>query len=132
MTSRAKRFILVDDDPFSNLLAKVVLKKSLGEVEVRDFASPELALEYIESEFETKQSEGRTTLFLDINMPTLTGWEFIDKFETFTESIKNQFNINMLSSSVDPADIQRAKLNPLVIDFIEKPINKAFLIETFG
>ena len=132
MTSRAKRFILVDDDPFSNLLAKMVLKKSLGEVEVRDFASPELALEYIESEFETKQSEGRTTLFLDINMPTLTGWEFIDKFETFTESIKNQFNINMLSSSVDPADIQRAKLNPLVIDFIEKPINKAFLIETFG
>lgn len=132
MTNLAKRFILVDDDPFSNLLARMVLKKSLGEVEVKDFAIPELALEYIHTEFEANHSEERTTLFLDINMPTLTGWEFIEKFETFTESIKAQFNIYMLSSSVDPADIQRVKLNPLVIDFIEKPINKAFLIKTFG
>lgn len=132
MTNLAKRFILVDDDPFSNLLAKMVLKKSLGEVEVKDFTIPELALEYIQTEYEAKQSEEQTTLFLDINMPSLTGWEFIDKFETFTESIKAQFKIYMLSSSVDPADIQRAKLNPLVIDFIEKPINKSFLIKTFG
>ncbi len=132
MTNRAKRFILVDDDLFSNLLTKIVLKKSLGEVEVKDFTIPELALEYISTEFETNDSEERATLFLDINMPTLTGWEFLDKFETFTEPIKHQFNIYMLSSSIDPIDIQRAKLNPLVIDFIEKPINKSFLIKTFG
>jgi hypothetical protein len=38
----------------------------------------------------------------------------------------------MLSSSFDPSDIQRAKLNPLVIDFIEKPLNKTILIKMFG
>lgn len=132
MTDVAKRFILVDDDPLTNLLAKKILEKNLGEVEVRDFLVPELALKYIETAFENKEYEGKTTLFLDINMPSLTGWEFLDKFEKFAEAIKNQFNIYMLSSSVDPADIQRAKQNPLVRDFIEKPISKAFLSEKFG
>lgn len=132
MADFLKRFILVDDDPLTNLLAKKILEKNLGEVEVRDFLIPELALEYIETEFENKVLEGKTTLFLDINMPSLTGWEFLDKFEKFTDAIKNQFNIYMLSSSVDPTDMQRAKQNPLVIDFIEKPINKASLLERFG
>jgi hypothetical protein len=47
--------------------------------------------------------------------------------KTFKDRVKNQFNIYMLSSSVDPNDIQRAKLNPLVIDIIEKPLNKLHL-----
>ena len=132
MTNSAKRFLLVDDDPLTNLLSEMVLKKSLGEVEVKKFVVPETALEYIEAEFESKQLEEKTILFLDINMPTLTGWEFLDKYNAFKEPIKNQLNIYILSSSIDPADIQRAKLNPLVIDFIEKPLNNAILTKIFN
>ncbi len=127
MTPSAKRFLLVDDDPLTNFLSKKILGQIFGEVEIKDFVNPELALEYIETEFENKQSEEKVTLFLDINMPNLTGWEFLEKFETFKDSIKNQFNIYMLSSSVDSADIKRSKLNPLVIDFIEKPLNKSIV-----
>lgn len=130
MTKSTKRFLIVDDDASTNFLSKMALRKSLGEVDVKDFVVPENALEYIATEFKNKQEE-KTTLFLDINMPTLTGWEFLDKFKTFTEPIKNQFIIYILSSSIDPADIQRAKLNPLVTDFIEKPLNKAILIKLF-
>lgn len=121
------RFLIIDDDPFSNALSKIVLRKLLGEVEIKDFVSPELALEYIITDYTNTNLEEKTTLFLDINMPTMTGWEFLDTFQTFTESVKNQFNIYMLSSSIDPADIERARLNPLVIDFIEKPLNKFIL-----
>jgi CheY-like chemotaxis protein len=131
LTTSAKRFLIIDDDPLSNLLSKKVLEL-FGEVEIIDFVVPELALEFILNEFEHQPSEEKTTLFLDINMPTLTGWEFLDKFKTFAEPIKNQFNIYMLSSSIDPADIERSKLNPLVIDFIEKPLNKVILTEIFG
>ncbi len=131
MINEAKRFILVDDDPLTNLLTKKIIERNLGEVEVKDFDIPELALEYIETEFDNKQSNGKTVLFLDINMPTLTGWEFLAKYETFPTPIKDQFNIYILSSSIDPADVQRAKLNPLVIDFIEKPIKIDFLLNTF-
>ena len=132
MPNSAKRFLLVDDDPVNNYLNKMILKKSLGAMDVMDFIVPEKALEYIETEFAHYLSVEKITLFLDINMPTLTGWEFLDKFQTFTEAIKKQFNIYILSSSIDPADIQRATLNPLVIDFIEKPLNKEILTKMFG
>lgn len=132
MTKLAKQFIIVDDDHFSNLLSKIVLGKLFGEVEVKDFLVPELALDYIKAEFEYNQSSEKTTLFLDINMPTLSGWEFLNLFDKLSEAVKNNFQIYMLSSSIDPADIQRAKQNPLVIDFIEKPLNKGVLMQLFG
>ncbi|PKQ46446.1 response regulator [Confluentibacter flavum] len=132
MTKSAKQFILVDDDSLSTSISKMVLVKSLEDIEVKDFIDPEIALEYIETQFENKFENQLIILLLDINMPNLTGWEFLDKFKTFTDSIKKQFEIYMLSSSVDPVDIQRAKLNPLVKDFIEKPLNKAVLLKILG
>jgi CheY-like chemotaxis protein len=132
MISSAIRFLIVDNDPINNSICKMVLKQSLGDVEVKDFIHPELALEYIEAEYEAKQFDDRTTLFLDINMPILTGWEFLMEFNLFGSQIKNQFDIYMLSSSVDPDDIQRAKSNPLVIDIAEKPLKKPFLEKLFG
>jgi CheY-like chemotaxis protein len=65
-------------------------------------------------------------------MPTLTGWEFLEVFKTLPEPIKNQFNIYMLSSSIDKQDILCAKENPLVIDFIEKPLSNLILTKIFG
>ena len=124
MTNQTKHFIIVDDDQFSNFLSKMVLAKLLGDAEVKDFVNPELALEYIKTDFNPKQREEKTILLIDINMPTLTGWEFLDEFKTFAEPLKNQFNIFMLSSSINPDDILRAKQHALVKDFIEKPLNK--------
>jgi len=131
MKTSTKRFLLVDDDPLNNMITKMALKNTLGEIELKEFLIPELALEYIENEYKQEHLEGQTTLLLDINMPTLTGWEFLDKFKTFSNSIKNQFDIYILSSSIDPADIEQAKLHPLVIDFIEKPIKKEAILKTF-
>jgi response regulator RpfG family c-di-GMP phosphodiesterase len=133
MITKQKRFLLVDDDPQNNLLSKMALKKSFGDVDVKDFVLPEKGLEYIQSESALSGPQDvKTTLFLDIDMPTLTGWDFLKKFEALKESIKAQFDIYVLSSSVDPRDIERAKSNPLVRDFIEKPLNKATLIKMFG
>ena len=132
MVKLPKQFLIVDDDILSNFLSKKALEKSLGDVDVRAFIVPELALSYLETEFEPKQLQEKTILLLDINMPTLTGWEFIDKFNTLRESIKNKFNIYMLSSSIDPVDIERARLNPLVTNYLEKPLNKVILTKMFS
>ncbi|HRE77360.1 MAG TPA: response regulator [Flavobacterium sp.] len=132
MTKIAKQFIIVDDDRFSNLLSKIVLGKLFEGVEIKDFLVPELALDYIKAEFKYRETTEKTMLFLDINMPTLSGWEFLHSFNSLPDSIKKQFDIYMLSSSIDPADIERAKLNPLVTDFIEKPINREALERLFG
>lgn len=132
MTQKTKRFLLVDDDSISNLLAKRTLKSVLGEIYINDFIVPEDGLKFIQSEPSHNPPDGKTTLFLDLNMPTISGWEFLEKFESFDASIKEQYDIYILSSSVDPSDINRAKTNPLVIDFIEKPLNEATLLKMFG
>jgi CheY-like chemotaxis protein len=133
MTKPTKHFLLIDDDPQNNMISAMVIRNSLQdtEVQVTDFINPEVGLKYIGTTYINEISKEKTILFLDINMPILSGWEFLEKFRTLEESIKNQFNIYILSSSIDPGDIQRAKLNPLVIDFIEKPLNKTTLVELF-
>lgn len=125
-------FMLVDDDPLNNILSRMNLKRTFGNVEIKEFLIPENALAYIEQEYTNNQSEELITLFLDINMPSLSGWDFLEIFNDFAEPIINQFQIYMLSSSVDPADINRAKINPLVLDFIEKPLDKLVLTKIFG
>jgi len=132
MTKTERLFILVDDDPLNNLLSKLALQKTLGDVKIKDFITPELALEYIETEFAHNQLEEKTTLFIDINMPTQTGWEFLDRLHSLSESIKNQLNVYMLSSSVNPADSQRASTYPLVITILEKPLNKRIIAKMFN
>lgn len=132
MTQITKRFLLVDDDPLNNYLSKMILKKSFEGVQVNDFTIPEDGLEFIKSGSSHNSSDGKTTLFLDINMPIISGWEFLEAFALFDAQIKDQYNIYILSSSVDFNDINRAKVNPLVLDFIEKPLNKAVLVKMFG
>jgi response regulator RpfG family c-di-GMP phosphodiesterase len=132
MTEAKKRFLIIDDDPQNNILSKMALKKTLGDVHINEFIVPEDGLEFIESEPSHDPPDGKTTLFLDINMPTMTGWEFLEKFKTFNGYTKEQYNIYILSSSVDPSDINHAQANPLVVDFIEKPLTTATILKIFS
>jgi len=116
----------------NNLLNKTKLKKTFEGARIDDFTIPEDGLEFIKSEPNHHPPDEKTTLFLDINMPTLTGWEFLEAFELFDASIKEQYNIYILSSSVNFMDIDLAKENPLVLDFIEKPLSNAALLKIFG
>lgn len=131
MAQRTKQFLLVDDDPLNNYLTTMILKKSFEGILVNAFTDPEEALEFIKSGRYNTSSEGKTTLFLDINMPTLSGWEFLEAFQLFDASIKEHYNIYILSSSVNFSDINFAKEHPLVLDFIEKPIKKVNLLNMF-
>jgi CheY-like chemotaxis protein len=132
MTQLTKRFLLVDDDPINNSLTKIILKKVLGEVHINDFTHPEDGLEFINSGASHHILDGKTTLFLDLNMPYLSGWDFLEEFDLFKASIKEQYNIYILSSSINLNDINLAKENTYVIDFIEKPLDSAKLIKIFG
>jgi len=99
------RFLLVDDDPLNNTLSRMYLARTFGNVEIKEFIIPEEALAYIEKDFTNNQNEELVTLFLDINMPSLSGWEFLEKFNAFDESLKKQYHIYMLTSSINPVDI---------------------------
>jgi two-component SAPR family response regulator len=115
------KFILVDDDDFTNILHDIIIKDTLGEeADIETFSKPEEGLEFIKKNY--AESSGRTVLFLDINMPRINGWEFLEQYEEFSEAIKKQINIYILSSSLDHRDMRRAEENKNVRGFISKPL----------
>lgn len=130
MPQKYKRFIVIDDDPISNLLCSKNIKKNLQEVEVITFTEAEKGLDYIKSSL-NEPNIGDIILFLDINMPTMSCWEFMQQFEKIDTLIKNQIFIYVLSSSIHQDDKQKAKNNPNVVDYIEKPLSVEFLKRTF-
>jgi CheY-like chemotaxis protein len=133
MSKPLKRFLIVDDDPINNLISKSMITHTLGaDVHINDFTVPEEGLGFIESEPSHDPPDGKTTVLLDINMPSISGWEFLERFQTFNASTKEQYNIYILSSSIDPNDTLRAQTNPFVLDFIEKPLNPAKLAKIFS
>jgi CheY-like chemotaxis protein len=116
-----RKYIIVDDDHFSSVLCSMVIKNTLGEVDTEIFIVPEEALAFIETTY-CRPLEA-TILFLDINMPTLSGWEFMEQYERFNQQIKNQISIYIQSSSVDERDVHKASANKSIKGFISKPLD---------
>lgn len=116
-----KNYLVVDDDQINNMICKKILQRTIEGSEVQTFTDPDTALIYIKSSFGRKDAQ-KTIVFLDINMPAITGWEFLESFERFDTRVKDSLIIFMLSSSVDPNDRQRALNNSNVTGYIEKPL----------
>jgi CheY-like chemotaxis protein len=124
-----QRFLLIDDDPSNNLLTKISIKKTIEGVDVVDYTMPENGIQFIVDEY--AENPVQTVLFLDINMPTLSGWDVLDKFAEMPELIEPNFTIYVLSSSVDPGDKEKAANNNLVSGYLEKPLSRDKLKSMF-
>ncbi|HAH37810.1 MAG TPA: response regulator [Algoriphagus sp.] len=107
---------LVDDDPINNLINKRLLGKTDISKHIYQFLEGEEALMAI-AELPTDQ---QIMIFLDINMPVMNGWEFLNFYlEKFP---KRKDKIVILSSSIDFQDRQKAMDYEVVSGFIEKPL----------
>ena len=82
------RFIVIDDDEINNLYCRIIIEEATGKLEIQTFNIPEKGFEYITKEY--SNNEKPTVLFLDINMPTWSGWEFLDNFQKLDKNIKKQ------------------------------------------
>ena len=121
------KFILVDDDDFTNILHDMILKDTLGEeTNIETFNEPEKGLEFIQKNYALNSDH--TILFLDINMPRINGWEFLEQYEEFSEAIKTRIDIYILSSSCDGRDVNKAERNKNVKGFISKPLTAEVIL----
>src|SRR5580765_8246825 len=109
------RFIVIDDDPINNFLCNIILKKLLGTPDFQSFTIPEKGLMFIEKEL---AGDKPVILFLDINMPGMTGWDVLERFALLSDNIKSLVKIYILSSSVDERDKEKASKNPYVSGYI--------------
>ena len=112
------RVWLIDDDHVTNMLNRYYLEEHFEGLTIQLFGKAKTALEDL---FESKNYPD--VIFLDINMPEMNGWEFLDALLIQGKSGKHFPDIYMLSSSLDPADRMRAENNALVRGFISKPFD---------
>lgn len=114
-------FIIVEDSKLDAFIGEKILENFQSVcVSLEVFLDPKEALETI---LKKEISAHRTILFLDIQMPLMNGFEFIESFELRApQKMQDNFVINMLSSSIDERDIIRAKSYRSVNIFLNKPL----------
>ena len=118
------RFIVIDDDEFNNKICTVTLEKIDKSADIKTFLSPIEGFSHVVTEYSRKDHNENAVLFLDINMPLMNGWEFLERFEELDATVKNRIKIYILSSSVDKRDIEKAKANKNVVHYLIKPLTK--------
>ncbi len=116
------RFILIDDDENSNMISSVTIKKMAKGAYIKSFLNPFEGFEHIVTEYSNPDQDFTAILFLDLIMPGMDGWDFLERFEKLDSSIRGRIKVYILSSSEDQRHIDRAKENKNVEEYVIKPL----------
>ena len=123
--SEFQAIFLVDDDPINNLINRRLLGKTEISQRIEEFLGGQDALNRINQESDSN----KILIFLDINMPVVNGWEFLEKYLELFPGRKDK--ILILSSSIDFQDRQKAQEYEIVSGFLEKPLTLDKIKEHF-
>ncbi len=121
------KFILIDDVPVNNLLARITIESVFPDASIIEFTEGEAGFAFIEQLGSKANVETRYNLFLDIYMPVMDGWDFMEKFNQLDSSIKNNVKVYALSSSISRIDEDRAKLDCSIAAYLIKPFTQEIL-----
>jgi two-component system, chemotaxis family, chemotaxis protein CheY len=124
MDNKPPIIALVDDDSVFQLTASRTIKAANLTDKILQFQNGEEALEFLKKNAADTESLP-DVIFLDINMPFVDGWMFLDDYAHLKENLTKEIRIYMISSSIDPRDIDRAKQNANVKEYVIKPVSRA-------
>jgi len=122
MSKTEPMVMLIDDSQVDLFLNKKFLNISNISDNVFSFLSARNALQYIEDNIQEPENLPNLIL-LDIKMPDINGFQFLEHFKKLQPRLKKDIKIVMLSSSIDPKDLSRAKSSEHVFDILKKPLN---------
>jgi CheY-like chemotaxis protein len=123
--------ILVDDDQIVKLVVQKILRKIGYSGTINSFINGFEAIEKIKNQVATNSFEffpEKRLILLDINMPIMNSWGFLDEFSKLPLAVKHQFLISIITSSISDQDKSHAFSYPDVEDFIQKPLSENYLI----
>lgn len=113
---------VVEDDKANNFLCQMTLEE-VGITNLRMFFRADTTIEALKLMAENKE-EFPSLILLDINMPAMDGWQFLNEFRNFPEPVRNKTTIYLFSTSDHPNDIAKKQMYPEVIDFLTKPLSE--------
>jgi CheY-like chemotaxis protein len=124
MSHHYKTCLLIDDNYIDNFVTRRILESSNFADQVVVSQSATEAIESLRSGEVTPD-----VIFLDIRMPMMGGFEFLQEYDKIDVQNKNNIKIFMLSSSLDPTDMRKSVNNKYITQFIHKPLTQKALDE---
>jgi CheY-like chemotaxis protein len=118
---KKRSIVFVDDDKVQHMINRRILKKLNLEVEPIFFDKPYEAIEWL-------SMNHADVVLLDINMPEMDGWNFLNHLEKKGINV----NIKMVTASVDPVDLRRSKEYNQISGFLIKPLEEDTYLEFLG
>ncbi|GBF22143.1 response regulator of RpoS [Arenibacter sp. NBRC 103722] len=115
-----KLVILVDDDPVFRYISSKMIEKVRPDFKIISFSQGKVALDFLRENY---ADEHLYYILLDINMPIMDGWKFLEAIEKIDFIKTEKVSIHIVSSSVDDSDIEKSKKYDLVQGFLHKPLS---------
>jgi CheY-like chemotaxis protein len=112
---------IIDDNEIYQFTLMRIINDNKQAERIITFSDGEKAIHYLADNKATNENIP-DIIFLDVNMPIMDGWQFIDEYASIKTEIKKKIVIFMLSSSVNPVDIERASKINEISDYIIKPM----------
>lgn len=116
--------MLVDDNKIDNFFHERVIKKFNPQIKVLAKESALEALDYLNLPGNTELPD---LIFLDINMPGMDGWEFIEHYKALDRQLHNSIIVVMLTTSANPDDMNYARKHNVIAEFRTKPLTLEML-----
>lgn len=124
---KLKHILIVDDDQINNLFSQIILEDANVCNMVSVCHSTLEALELLRSMSSSAEAPFPDLILLDINMPELDGFDFLERYHMLGYNEMYSTAISMFSTSNEPAHVERVKQFSSVIGFIQKPLSMATL-----
>ncbi len=127
-TTRFSTVMLIDDNEIDNLINQKMLEAAGVCENIITHTGAKSALEFLRN-LEKLASKGveeimPQLIFLDIDMPIMDGFQFLEEFDKLQESTRNYSKIIMLTSSINPQDLARSKKSKYVAKYLNKPLTQ--------
>lgn len=126
MKKKLKNVLLIDDSESDNFYHQRKIKNMGITDNIHISYSGAEALEYLRSELDGVHPQP-TLIFLDINMPGMNGWEFLEEYEKLLLAQQGEVVLTMLSNSIDPRDEEKATQYKAVQGYYSKPLSEEYL-----
>jgi CheY-like chemotaxis protein len=121
-------FIVIDDSELDCFVARKIIEHTDKSLQVKCYLNGRDMIDQIRADFD-KRDMPLTIILLDLRMPIMNGFQFVDEFEKFPLDIKIKYQIHILSSSKNTNDIYRILKHDTVFSMIEKPFTREKFLE---